>query len=305
MTKSPVRERRVGGRGAAPDQAPDRTSDRATERSSQVQSLLRALSIVNALAESDEGTGLTDLAQRVGLSTSTAHRLLTTLEQERYVHFDAERKLWSVGVQAFHAGSAFIRSRNLVVVARPHMRSLMEESGETVNLAAEDDGQAIYMAQIECRQMMRAFASPGGRVPLTCSGVGKALLSEMTDAEVGRILRRTGMVRPTEKSLATPAALRDELERTRRRGYSIDDEEHAVGMRCCASVIFNEFGEPVGAVSVSGPMARITDDRLPLLGAMVKATADAISHQFGGRIPPKRGEERVAGQALGEITSAS
>jgi IclR family acetate operon transcriptional repressor len=291
MPKSLVRERRAAGK-AAPG-----------ERSSQVQSLLRALSLLNRLAESDEGSGLTELAQKVGLSTSTAHRLLTTLEQERYVQFDGERKLWSVGVQAFFAGSAFIRSRNLVVVARPHMRTLMEDSGETVNLAAEDDGQAIYLAQIECRQVMRAFASPGARVPLTCSGVGKALLSEMADIEVGRILRRTGMARLTDKSLVTPAALREDMALTRRRGYSLDDEEHAVGLRCCASVIFNEFGEPVGAVSVSGPMARITDERLPLLGAMVKATADAVSRQFGGRIPPRRAEDVQMDQQLGGVAS--
>ena len=256
----------------------------AGERSAQVQSLLRALSILDCLAETEDGTALTELAQRVGLSTSTAHRLLMTLEQQRYVHFDAERKLWSVGVQAFVAGSAFVRSRNLVTAARPLMRSLMEQSGETVNLAIEDEGQALYLAQIECRQVMRAFATPGGRVPLHCSSVGKALLAAMPDAEVAKILHRTGMVRMTARTIATPLALRDELARTRERGYSIDDEEHAVGLRCAAAVIHDEFGEPVGAVSVSGPMARIPDDRLPVLGTLVREAAAAISRHFGGRV---------------------
>ena len=121
----PVRERR-------PSAQP------APERSDQVQSLVRALAIVNRLAAADEGITLTEVAQQVGLSSSTAHRLLTTLEQERYVHFDAERRLWSVGVQAFVAGNAFLKTRSLVGTARPHMRSLMEESEETVNLAVED-----------------------------------------------------------------------------------------------------------------------------------------------------------------------
>ena len=292
MAKSLAQERRSSGKPAA------------GERSSQVQSLLRALSIVNCLAESDEGTGLTDIAQQVGLSTSTTHRLLTTLEKERYVHFDSERKLWSVGVQTFFAGSAFIRSRNLVVVARPHMRALMEETGETVNLAAEDDGQAIYMAQIECRQMMRAFTTTGGRVPLNCSAVGKALLSEMPDAQVTRMLRRTGMAQITEKTLTTPAALLEDLDRVRRRGYAIDDEENAIGLRCCAAVIYNEFGEAAGALSVCGPTARIDDDRLPALGAMVKAAADTVSLEFGGRIPPGRAEKRQPNQEFGAGISA-
>lgn len=257
----------------------------AGERSAQVQSLLRALSILDCLAETEDGVALTELAQRVGLSTSTAHRLLMTLERERYVHFDAERKLWSVGVQAFVAGSAFMRSRNLAAIARPYMRTVMEESGETVNLAIEDEGQALYLAQIECRQLMRAFALPGGRVPLHCSSVGKALLSAMPDAQVAGILHRTGMPRMTPKTIVTPMALREELARIRERGYAIDDEEHAVGLRCAAAVIHSEFGEPAGAVSVSGPMARIADERLPVLGSLVKEAADAISRQFGGCRP--------------------
>lgn len=252
-------------------------------RSDQVQSLVRALSIVNRLAEAEEGATLTDLAQQVGLSPSTAHRLLTTLQQERYVQFDAERRLWNVGVQAFVAGSAFTRTRSLVGIARPLMRRLMEESGETVNLATEDDGQAIYLAQVECRQMMRAFARPGARVPLHCSSVGKALLTAISDRELARVLHRHGLPKLTVKTLATPAALRADLAEARARGYAIDDEEHAVGLRCVAAVVHDEAGAAVAAVSISGPMARIPDQRIGPLGALVRSTAEAITAGLGGR----------------------
>ena len=257
----------------------------APERSEQVQSLVRALTIVNRLAEANDGVSLTEVAQQVGLSSSTAHRLLTTLEQERYVHFDAERRLWSVGMQAFRAGSAFLKTRTLTTVARPHMQALMEESEETVNLAIEDQAAAVYLAQVECRQMMRAFARPGGRVPLHCSSVGKALLSAMPDAQLSKILHRQGLPRLTVKTIQTTAALREDLNRSRERGYAIDDEEHAVGLRCIASVIFNENTDAIASVSLSGPMARIPDERIPLLGEMVRAKADAITTQFGGAIP--------------------
>ena len=257
----------------------------APERSDQVQSLVRALAIVNRLAATDEGATLTEVAQQVGLSPSTAHRLLTTLEQERYVRFDAERRLWSVGVQAFVAGSAFLKTRSLVPTARPHMRALMEESEETVNLAVEDQAEAVYLSQVECRQMMRAFARPGGRVPLHCSSVGKALLSAMPDADVARVLHRHGLARVTVKTLITTPALRDDLARARTRGYAIDDEEHAVGLRCIAAVVFNEAADPVAAVSLSGPMARIPDERIPLLGDLVRRTADAVTAQLGGCLP--------------------
>jgi IclR family acetate operon transcriptional repressor len=255
------------------------------ERSGQVQSLVRALTIVNRLAAADEGITLTEVAQQVGLSPSTAHRLLTTLEQERYVHFDAERRLWSVGVQAFVAGSAFLKTRSLVGVARPHMRALMEESEETVNLAVEDQFEAIYLAQVECRQMMRAFARSGARVPLHCSGVGKALLSAMPDGGLAKVLHRQGLPRVTVKTINTTAALREDLARARERGYALDDEEHAAGLRCLASVIFNENGDAVAAVSLLGPMVRISDDRIPLLGDLVRRKADAITIQLGGALP--------------------
>jgi len=257
-------------------------------RSDQVQSLVRALAIINGLAASDEGVTLTEVAQQVGLSPSTAHRLLTTLEQERYVHFDAERRLWSVGVQAFVAGSAFLKTRSLVATARPHMRALMEESEETVNLAVEDQAEAIYLSQVECRQMMRAFARPGGRVPLHCSSVGKALLSAMPDGKLAKILHRQGLSRVTIKTINTTAALRGDLARARERGYAVDDEEHAVGLRCIAAVIFNEAADPVAAVSLSGPMARIPDERIPLLGDLVRRKADAITAQLGGALPDWR-----------------
>jgi len=257
-------------------------------RSDQVQSLVRALSIVNRIAAADDGVTLTELAQEVGLSSSTAHRLLTTLEQERYVHFDAERRLWSIGMQAFVAGSAFLKTRSLVGAARPQMRALMEESEETVNLAVEDDAEAVYLTQVECRQMMRAFARPGGRVPLHCSSVGKALMSAMPDAKLAKVLHRHGLPRVTLKTINSAAGLRADLAASRGRGYALDDEEHAVGLRCVASVIFNENADPVAAVSLSGPMARIPDERIPLLGQLVRGKADAITHQLGGVLPKWR-----------------
>ena len=250
--------------------------------SDQVQSLVRALSLLNRIAEApDGGMSLTELAQQAGLPSSTAHRLLTTLEQERYVRFDPDSRLWSVGVQAFVTGCTFTKTRSLVALARPHMRALMEECGETVNLAVEDDGMAVYLAQVECRQMMRAFARPGSRVPLHCSAVGKTILMSCSDKALSRILHRHGMPRLTIKTIITPAQLRADLDRTRVAGHAIDDEEHAVGLRCLAAPICNENGEVVAAVSASGPMARMTDERLASVAGLVVTAARAISHDMG------------------------
>jgi len=281
MATSPVPQQRRKSARTGPI-----TSDRSERRrSGQVQSLARAISLLNVLTDEDYGLSLSDLSQKAGLAPSTTHRLLTTLQEERFVRFDLERSVWLIGVQAFVVGNSFVRSRDLVAMSRPHMRNLMEESGETVNLAVEDQGEAIYLGQVECRQMMRAIAKPGGRVALHCSGVGKALLSGMTDAEVSKIVQRRGLARFTEKTVDTYVKLRQAMSLARHRSYAFDDEENAIGLRCVAAVIYDEYGHPLAGLSLSGPTARITDDRVPQLGALVVKAADEITTALGGTKP--------------------
>jgi IclR family acetate operon transcriptional repressor len=258
---------------------------RAEGRGDTVQSLSRALSLLNALARSDHGLTLGEVAQEAGLPVSTAHRLLSTLQHENFVRHESDRGVWLVGVQAFIVGNAFTRSRELTALARPYMRALMERSGETVNLAVENQGEVVYIAQIECRQTMRAIARPGGRAPMHCSGVGKMLLALMPEEERERILAGRKMVKETEKTITSASRLRAELEASRRRGYAVDDEENALGLRCVAAPIFDEHGEAFGAVSLSGPSVRIAQSLLPKLGATVRDTADQITARLGGVKP--------------------
>lgn len=259
--------------------------DRRETKSGQVQSLTRALSIMRALAQSTDGMTLSDLAHTVSLPPSTTHRLLTTLQHERFARFDPVGSLWQVGVQAFIVGNAFARSRDVVSFARPYMRRLMEESGETVNLYLESEGEAVCISQTECRQLMRAIARPGGRVKMHHSGVGKAILAWLPDATVASILSRHGMSRATERTLDNPARLHAHLAMVRRRGYALDDEENAVGLRCVGAAVFDEHGQPIAGLSVSGPTARVADDRLAMLGALVAGIADEITAELGGRRP--------------------
>jgi IclR family transcriptional regulator, acetate operon repressor len=254
----------------------------ATDKSGQVQSLTRALTLLEAIARSHGGLPLTELAQTVGLPPSTAHRLLTTLERERFVYFDAVASIWQIGVEAFVVGNAFVRTRDVHMMAKPHMHRLMEDSSETVNLYVADEGEAVCIGQVECRQVMRAIARPGGRVKMHCSGAGKAILAWLAERDVGKVLERHGLPRATERTLATPKSLRADLEQVRHRGYAVDDEEHAVGLRCVAAPILNEHGAPLAGLSVSGPTARIPDHRLSLLGAMVAAAAQATTAEVGG-----------------------
>ncbi len=259
------------------------------DRRGQVQSLQRAMRVLEVLAESAYGMSLGEMAEILGLPPSTLHRLLTTLESSRFVRFDPIEGLWQIGVQAFIVGSAFVRARDLVRIARPHMRRLMEASGETANIYVEDGGEAVCIGQVECRQVMRAIARPGGRVRMHCSGAGKALLAWRSDEELAVILRRHGLPRATERTIDRPARLREELARIRERGFATDDEEYAVGLRCVAAPVFDEQGYAVAALSVSGPLARLDDARLAELGPLVARTARSVTAAYGGQIPDRNG----------------
>lgn len=267
-------------------EAPKRKrEERSSEgRGDTVQSLSRALSILNALSQSEHGVSLSELAHQVGLPISTTHRLLGTLRQENFVRYEADLGTWIIGVQCFIVGSAFLRSRELTQIARPLMRDLMERSGETINLAIEDRGEAIYVAQIECQETMRAIAKPGGRTAMHASGVGKALFAAMAEEEVERIILLTGLPKETPKTITTAAKLRADIRASRARGFAIDDEEHSIGLRCVAAAIFNEHAQPIAALSLSGPSVRITRDLLPKLGNAVKETAGQITSRLGGLV---------------------
>jgi IclR family acetate operon transcriptional repressor len=228
---------------------------------------------------------LTDLSYQLGMPVATVHRLLATFEELDFVEQDSEQGLWYVGLNAFTVGNAYLNRRDFVAIARPHMNSLADECGETVNLGVIDDGEAVFIGQVESREVMRMIVRLGSRSPIHASGVGKALLAAMPENRVAQILERRGLRRYTERTLDNPAALYAELEQTRRRGYALDDEEHAVGLRCVAAAIFDENAQALAAISLSGPTARVVDDRLGELGQAIRRTAEEITASLGGRKP--------------------
>ncbi|GAB3422157.1 transcriptional repressor IclR [bacteria symbiont BFo1 of Frankliniella occidentalis] len=250
----------------------------------QVQSLTRGLKLLEFIAESHGSVALTELAQQAGLPNSTTHRLLTTMQQQGFVRQVGDLGLWTIGAHAFVIGSSFLQSRNLLALVHPMLRSLMEESGETVNLAVLDlsDHQAVIIDQVQCTQLMRMSAPIGGKLPMHASGAGKAFLANLNDKQVTELLHRKGLHYYTPKTLMSPQSLKDNLALVRKTGYSFDDEEHALGLRCVAACIYDEHHEPFAAISISGPISRITDDRVTELGALAIKAAKEITREYGG-----------------------
>ncbi len=254
-------------------------------RDGGVQSVDRALSILETLAEDDEGYRLSDLAVRTGLSASTVHRLLATLENRRFVQFDRAESKWHVGVRSFTVGASFARRRNFSAQAIPYLRKLRDLTRETANLAVVDDEFIIVLTRMESREIMRSLTQVGGRVAMVTSGVGKAVLATYSDEDVGAVIRHHGMPRLTEKSIVRPGDLFKELEKIRKQGFALDDEEACMGLRCIAAVVYNDCAEPLAAISVSGMTSRLTDDRLPEIGQIVREVAGELTVALGGVMP--------------------
>jgi IclR family acetate operon transcriptional repressor len=251
----------------------------------QVQSLTRGLSILEALARSDGGLTLTELAHRVQLPPSTAHRLLSTLEKMGYVYQAGGLGLWYVGLQAFTVGTTFLANRDFVEQSHAYMHRLMEQVGETANLAILDGTEAVFIAQVQCHEMMRTVVRLGSRVPLHASGVGKAIFAALPDAQIDAILKVKGLPRITENTIVATETMWAALRVIRQRGYSFDDEEHARSTRCVGAAVYDEHAEPLGAISIAGPSSRLADERIRQLGPIVAHVAEELTRQVGGRWP--------------------
>jgi len=262
-----------------------RTPSEASTGSTQVQSLTRGLSLLECLARAEVGLSLTDIAHRVSLPPSTTHRLLSTLERGGYVYQAGDLGKWYVGLHAFTVGSSFLASRDWVAQSHPYMRRLMEQSGETANLAILDGTEAVFIDQVQCRETMRTIVRLGSRVPLHASGVGKAIFAALPDEQIEAIVKVKGLPRITENTITAPETMWASLRVIRQRGFSFDDEEHLIGTRCVASPIYDEHAEVLGAISLAGPVSRLPDSRIKQLGPIVAHIAEDITKKLGGRWP--------------------
>ncbi len=283
MTARPRRDA-LAARKRGSATALSRVTTRPTPQKSvgHTQALSRGLAVLEALAGTEAGATLTAIAGVLDLPAPTVHRLLATLEAAGFVRAGPKGE-WQIGVHAFRAGTAFLAHRNLTVQAYPHLRELMDRAGETANLAVMEGGEAVFVEQVQCREMMRMSVKLGARAPLHASGVGKAMLSLLDAHALAATLGHRELARFTARTLTAPAALAADLRAADERGYAIDDEEHALGLRCVAAAVCDEHGQPWAAVSLAGPVTRMTAERIPILGERVRATARDLTQALGGR----------------------
>ncbi len=232
------------------------TGESAKSQRRSVQSVTRALEIVEALAGAGGPAGITDIAEVVDVPLPTIHRLLHTLIDGGYV-FQTPRRQYALGARLIslsrYAGGA------LGVALRPYLNKVVEACGESVSVAMLDQDFARYIAHVPAEYSMRMFTEVGNQVSLHTTGVGKAILSGMPPAEVERIVRRAGLRQITVNTITDLGRLLEELAEARKLGYAVDMEEHELGVRCVAVPIPGPLGL---AMSVSGPVTRMTDDAI-------------------------------------------
>jgi len=246
----------------------------------RIQSLDRALDVLETIATAN-GLTLSEIAERLQQSPATVYRILTTFAAREMLEMDSASQEWFVGSASFRAGSAFLRRTGVVERARPVMRELMQETGETANLGVENNGQVLFLSQVETPENIRAFFPPGAQSPMHASGIGKALLAYSEPERIERYIASAPLTRFTENTIHKKSALLTELQRIRANKYAFDNEEKNIGMRCIAAPILNGFGEVVAGISISGPSARLSLDRIPAVGAIVTRCATELSTTLG------------------------
>ncbi len=225
------------------------------ERGTSVQSVDRTFAILEAMADARGESGLTDLAERLGLPVATLHRLLRTLAAHGYVRQTPSRR-YALGPRLIRLGEVAVQLSGSW--ARPVLEDVVERLGETANLAVLDGDMAIHAVQVPSAHSMRMFTEVGHRVHLHCTGVGKAILATLPESRVRTIVARTGLPARTERTITDLGTLLADIDAIRARGYATADEEHEVGVSSLGVAV---AGAAVPtAISVTGPTVRMTED---------------------------------------------
>lgn len=245
-------------------------------RTGGVQSIERAFGLLETMADAGGIMGLSQLAATSGLPLPTIHRLVRTLVDLGYLRQEPSRQ-YVLGPRLIRLGES--SSHMLSIWARPHLAALVDELGESANLAMLDGDQIVYVAQVPSRHSMRMFTEVGRRVLPHCTAVGKAIMADLPESQVRELLNRTGMPGHTDNTLTSPDVFTQQLALAAENGYAMDEGEQEIGVRCVAVRVPDVPSRL--ALSVSGPAERMSQElvarAVPLLTQAGKALSADLS----------------------------
>ncbi|MBN1535494.1 MAG: IclR family transcriptional regulator [Anaerolineales bacterium] len=241
---------------------------------SEIQSLARGLKILDLLRNAPDGLSITETAESLDIDKGSASRLMSTLERYGYVEKDERTRRCHLGPQVVSLSRSLLNRISLREAAKPYLRQLMERTGECTHLAVPAQGKVLYIDQVESPATLRVNAQVGTMNPMHCTALGKALLA-FGDLDLPKKLDSF-----TPRTITDPNVLRLALDEVRRLGYSVDDEEFDLDVRCIAAPVFDHRGKAVGSIGISGPATRITLEQLPRLAGVVIEISKALSERM-------------------------
>lgn len=249
------------------------------------KTLLKGLRVLEAITEMDgQPRTIDEIATRVGLTRSNAHRTLQTLAHAGYVAKDRATGTYRATIRLFELGARQIAAMDVRRLAAPYMRELADATGETVHLSVLDGLDVVYIDKIDSPQPVRAYSVVGGRAPAYAVATGKALLAQQPDDYLDRF--EGALQRHTPATVKTVEALRLALEKVRRTGYATNLGEWRASVCGLAAPLFNGLSEPVAALGISGPRERLGPAKLRQHAADVLRCAARLSKELGASDAP-------------------
>jgi len=227
----------------------------------RVQVLDRAVHILDCFGFDHKELSVSEIGSRTRLHKSTTHRILMALEYNQLIKQNPETGKYHLGIKLFKLGNQAVRQFDLRESCRPFLMQLMDKTKETVHLAILDDDQVLYLDKVEGPHALRMPSRVGRHITTHCTSLGKAMLSCLDDLDVKRVMQNQPFKAFTPNTMKNADLLLADLRAIRRRGYSIDDEEIEIGLRCVGAPIYDHTTKMVGAISVAAPSARLTARR--------------------------------------------
>lgn len=229
----------------------------------------RLFKTLEILSENGE-TGLTELSLMLGLNKSTTHRVLNSLIYMGYARQKKENGKYLPTFKVVELADKIMNKTDVVNLVRPHLRRLMELAGETVHLVERENTEAVYIDKVESyTNGIQMVSRIGRKIPLYCSGVGKAIAAELPESEVIDLWKHSSITSITPYTITDFNRFSAELEETKKRGYALDNEENELGVRCIAASLTDHTGHPRYAFSISAPVSRMDESRIKALSRYI------------------------------------
>ncbi|MDR7080024.1 DNA-binding IclR family transcriptional regulator [Neobacillus niacini] len=246
-----------------------------------IQSVDRALRILDLFDEHTTELKITDISELMGLHKSTVHSLLKTLQEHRYIGQNPENGKYKLGMKLFERGNYVISSIDIMQMAKKYLLDLSIKTGQTTHLVILDEKEGVYIDKVEGSMAVIRYSRIGRRIPLHSSAVGKILLAFLDTREIERILQGYVYTQQTANTITHKVEFMQELKNVRTQGYAVDNQENEPGVRCIAVPVRNHSNQVQAAISISTLVSRINNQELDEYLALLKGAGQELSEQMG------------------------